>query len=240
MTAAAGAPLSLRFHAAGEWPDGTVDSAGDLILSPETDAALAAIAAPVSVKAKTSVFRQGDAAASVYLIRSGAMRVAHQLEDGRNQIVAFSWSGDLFGLADHGVYLNSADALTDCDLVEFSRPALKSLFLKEPQLQGDFLVEAIADLRMSQRHLLLVTHQRVTKRLAGFLVECARQPDCYDPKTGVLSLIMDRTDIADYLSTTVETVSRTIGALEEQRLMTRIDLRHVHLDLAGLQAMMVR
>ncbi len=240
MTAPAATPLSLRIRAAGEVPGDTVDSAGNLILSTQTVAALSAIAVPLDVKARTPVVRQGDEAEFVFLIRSGVIKAEHQLEDGRTQIVAFHWPGDLFGLADHDLYLNSADALTDCDLIRFSRPALKALFLTEPGLQGDFLVEAIAHLRLSQRHLLLVTHQRVAKRLAGFLIECSQKPECYDAQTGVLSLIMDRTDIAAYLNTTVESVSRMIGALEERKLITRVDARHVRLDLPGLKALLTR
>ncbi|GEN62528.1 hypothetical protein AOE01nite_07520 [Acetobacter oeni] len=238
MTTQAGMPAPLRFHAAGQWASGTVDDAGDLILPADTRRALATIAKPLSLKAKMPVFRQGEPADPVYLIRSGAVRVSHQLENGRNQVIAFHWPGDLFGLAENDLYLNSADTLTECELVRFSRTEIQTLFQKYPQLQADLLVEAIARLRQSQRHLLLVTHQRVSTRVAGFFIECSGETECYDPETGVLSLLMDRADIAEYLNTTTETVSRAIGTLEDRKLIVRLDTRHVRLDLPGLKAVL--
>lgn len=238
MTGSDHPPAPLHIRAAGQWPAGAVDAAGNLILSPETLAALSSIAEPQHVTAGTTIFHQGDTALLLGLVQSGVVRMSHHLEDGRTQIMAFHWQGDLFGLADNGVYSNQAVALTDCDIVVVRRPALKALFVTIPQLQGDFLVEATADLRLSERHLLLVTHQRVIKRLAGFLLECTQQPECYNPATGVLTLIMDRSDIADYLGTTIETISRTFGVLEEKKLTSRTDPRHIRLNVAGLKLLL--
>lgn len=93
--------------------------------------------------------------------------------------------GEPFGLGENGVYLNSACALTDCLLIRVPRAELDALCAHEPRLQQDCLVGAMAQLRLSQRHLLIVTHQRVLKRVADFLLECSRQQEVFD-RSGVL------------------------------------------------------
>lgn len=251
MNAATGDSSALHIRAPGTLPlagpQGTtplptgpqVDSSGNLVLSPATLAALSSISTTVRLKDGAPIFHQGDTADFLYVVLKGAVRMSHQLEDGRNQIVAFEWPGDLFGgLVEQDTHLNAANALTDCQLVRLPHGALVRLFEKDPQLQGSFLIEAMSSLRTSQRHLLLVTHQRVIKRVAGFLLECSGQPTCFNTATNTLTLIMDRSDIADYLGTTIETVSRCLGTLEEQGMIQRMDPRHIRLDLTCLRRLL--
>lgn len=224
----------VRICAVGHWPADRIDKDSFLILDSVVQKELAEIASLVSYECKEQIFAQATPAQYIYIPHSGAVRVAHQLADGRNQIVAFYMPGEPFGLGENGVYLNSACALTDCLLIRVPRAALDALCAHEPRLQQDCLVGAMAQLRLSQRHLLIVTHQRVLKRVADFLLECSRQQEVFDPARSVLSLIMDRSDIADYLGTSVETVSRTLGKLEEDGLVKRLDSRSLWLDVPKL------
>ncbi|NHN87445.1 Crp/Fnr family transcriptional regulator [Acetobacter conturbans] len=235
MQILAGPLPPLHIRAVGDWPADRIDPDGYLLLADEMQKQLALIASQVVYLPKENIFTQATVAKYIYLICKGTVRVSHQLEDGRSQVVAFYNAGDPFGLQESGVYLNSADALTECYLVRVPLEQLHSLCDREPRLQKVFLVGAMAQLRMSQRHLLLVTHQRIIKRIAGFLLECSCQMEGFDARQSVLTLIMDRTDIADYLGTSIETVSRTLGKLEEQKLVRRLDARRLQLDIPGLQ-----
>lgn len=228
----------VRICAIGHWPVDRIDHGGFLILDDVVQKELAEIASLVSYDCKEKIFVQDTPAQYIYIPHSGAVRVAHQLADGRNQIVAFFMPGEPFGLGGNGVYLNSASALTDCCLIRIPRDALHELCNHEPRLQQDCLVGAMAQLRLSQRHLLIVTHQRVLKRVADFLLECSHQPEVFDSGRNVLNLIMDRSDIADYLGTSVETVSRTLGKLEEDGLVKRLDSRNLWLDQSRLTAVL--
>ncbi|WP_166313997.1 Crp/Fnr family transcriptional regulator [Acetobacter estunensis] len=239
MDAPVSRPLPLRARAEDQRTQPEAGPVPTIVLSPEQRTLVAGIAQSVQVSAKTVIYGQGTHAEMVFLVRKGLVRITHQLEDGRSQVLAFHWPGDPFGLFENDAYLNEATALTDCELERFRLSDLRDLFTKDPQLQSAFLIGAVAELRMNQRHLLLVTHRPILKRVAGFVIECCRQPECYNASTGILTLIMDRSDIADYLGTTVETVSRALGVLENRKLIMRRDARHVHPDLTGLKRLLI-
>jgi CRP/FNR family transcriptional regulator, nitrogen fixation regulation protein len=57
------------------------------------------------------VYRQGKAATYLCQVISGAIRVSSQLADGRRQIGAFYFPGDIFGLEPSTCYRWSAEAI---------------------------------------------------------------------------------------------------------------------------------
>jgi CRP/FNR family transcriptional regulator len=106
----------------------------------------------------------------------------------------------------------------------------------DPEL-GLRLYEAVAQELAAVRGLLMTTGQRSAgERVASFLISLSErnQRNGIDPRS--LELAMTRSDIADFLGLTIETVSRT---LTKFKLMNLIGLpqrsRARILDLDGLK-----
>ena len=71
-------------------------------------------------------------------------------------------------------------------------------------------------LEHAENHLVLLGCQNSLEKIAAFLLELDRrleQPD-------VMVLPMRRCDIADYLGMTVESVSRALSSLQEERIFS--------------------
>ncbi|GBR21241.1 Crp/Fnr family transcriptional regulator [Komagataeibacter nataicola] len=202
----------------------------DFTLTDKEREALNAISTKIHRPAKRRIYTQGEAGRYVYRIRSGAVRLEHQLNDGRNHIFAFIWPDDMFGTIEDGVYPASAIALVDTYLFQIPYSALLNLIEIHPRIQTLFLQQALNYTRAAQRHLLLATYPLVLKRLAGFLLECSKQADFYDRHSNILTLAMDRKDIADYLGFAVETTSRMLKELEDMRLIKRLSSQRIILD----------
>lgn len=228
----------IRLRAVSGWASASArDDGGRYFpLSAADRAELGRIAQIVEYRTPGSqIFRQGHEAAFLYILADGLVRVHAGLGNGDRQIVAFHWPGDLFGLAEGGLYINSAEALTPCVLHRFPTRRLERFLLENPRIQHGFLVKAIHDLRAAQRQLVVMGRLIVAQRLAAFLLDCAEHPDFFDPAVRVLTLPVTRYDIADYLGTSAESVTRAFGQLEGKGLARRLTSRTIELQPDGLR-----
>jgi CRP-like cAMP-binding protein len=62
-----------------------------------------------------------------------------------------------------------------------------------------------------------------------FLIDCSVHESYFDQNTHVLTVPMSRYDIADYLGTSAETVTRAFTRLERDGLLRRVTARTVEL-----------
>src|SRR5678815_2364533 len=70
------------------------------------------IATEVHVAAGTMLYRAETPATSVYFNATGVVKAFRNLPSGRRWVTAFLFPEDLFGLAENGVYVRSAQAIT--------------------------------------------------------------------------------------------------------------------------------
>jgi CRP-like cAMP-binding protein len=179
--------------------------------------------------AGSTIFMQGDAAIYSYLLADGLVRVSHTLANGERQVVAFHWPGDLFGLASDGRFINSAETIEAARVYRFPVHKLEDFLLKNPRIQDGFLVKATHDLRATQRQLVVLGRFDIPRRLAVFLLECATHEHYFESSGKILTLPMSRSDIADYLGTSAETVTRALAKLEAEGLLLRTTPRALEL-----------
>lgn len=206
------------------------------LLTPAEQTELARIATVLEYRAaNTTIYSEDEDAHFLYAIDKGIVRISRHSADGERQILAFMWPGDLIGLAERGHYVNSAETLTPATVYRFPFPRLRSLLLREPQLQLHLLIKAAHDLRTAQRQIIVLGRQDAYRRLASFLLDLRQHAAFHDRSTGGLRLPMSRLDIADYLGTSPETVTRAFARLEHDGLVSRASPRTLRVDdLVGL------
>jgi CRP-like cAMP-binding protein len=227
----------ICIHAARGWARQSGKEVTHVPLSMSEKAELSRLAQVIDFRtAGTQVFAQGDDAAFVYLLTEGLVRLCHSLRNGERQIVAFHWPGDLFGLAEQGRYVHSAETVAPTRVYRFPVRRLENFLLKNPNVQDGFLVKATHDLRHTQRQLIVMGRFDMPKRLANFLLDCSAHPQYFDQTSHVLTLPMSRYDIADYLGTSAETVTRAFTRLEAEGMLHRVTARAVALKLRPLKA----
>lgn len=185
--------------------------------------------------AKAVIFEQGGEAKKFYLLASGIVRVCRILPDGERHVIAFHWPGDLFGMEENGQYLNHAETVTASVVYEFSAHRLNEFLIAHPQVQQTMLVKAMLSLRTVQRQLIVVGHLDVYRAIAAFLVDCTQHDDYFNSRTNMLTLPMSRHDIADYLGTATESVTRALTKLEADGLIHRTTPREIGINLTGLK-----
>jgi CRP/FNR family nitrogen fixation transcriptional regulator len=176
-----------------------------------------------------SIFSEGEAAEVFLKVTSGMVRSYRLLDNGRRQLDAFHAKGDVFGLEFGTEYNLSAEAVCDCTVVAYRLPKLEAQATIHDFLWQQLLSYMASALVQAKEHKKLLASRSAIEKIAGFLIEQSR----LHQNGGVVQLLMSRTDIADYLGLTVETVSRTFAALKLLQLIefsTARDIEIINAD----------
>ena len=181
-----------------------------------------------------TIFDQDAPADRVYQLICGSVRTCRILRDGRRQIEAFHFPGDVFGLERGAAYRVSAQTLGQTLVRVMPRAALDALAAERGDVARRLLELTTDSLRRSQDHALMLGRRAACERVAALLLDLAE-------RTGVevlLDVPMSRQDMADYLGLTIETVSRTLTQFQQDGLIALPAARKVLLrDRGALEAM---
>ena len=147
--------------------------------------------------------------------------MSRTLEDGRRQIVAVRAPGDcvLAIWTLDGRYAFEGEALTDVEACAFDRRRFDAFAAQHPDLAAAVAETLSAALRQSGQAMLVLGKLRSTERVAHFLAEIDTLYQQRHISSRPLSLKISRTEIADYLGLTIETVSRAITKLKKRNVI---------------------
>lgn len=162
------------------------------------------------------LFAEGDEAEYFYQVVSGVIRSYKMLSDGRRQIDAFHLPGDIFGLeagAEHRFY---AEAVGEASVVAFKRSSLSSLIHNDPAFRERVMSATLSSLERAQNHMLLLGRKTADEKIASFLLDMAQR---ISRGGASFELPMQRSDIADHLGLTIETVSRILSRFTRSGLI---------------------
>jgi len=178
-----------------------------------------------------ALFHQGDPATRVFTLTSGSLKLYKLLADGRRQVTGFMHPGDFLGISVDDEHAFSAEALEQSQLCWFPRSRFDDFVEEHPAMERELYLMATHELVAAQRQLVLLGRKTATERTASFLRSLAERAD---GRPKVVRLSMSRSDIADYLGLTKETVSRVISALRRARVIRLQALDLVEIADEGL------
>lgn len=170
------------------------------------------------------LFSEFDDAKYFYTVVSGEVRLSRMLDDGRRQITGFKSSGDFVGLSASGQYTADAEAIDEVTVCQFPIKALNASLEEINEVQSRLMEMMQEEVIKLQNHMLLLGRKTPIEKICNFLCERAykqfktegKPEDCNEV---TVTLPMSRTDIADFLGLTIETVSRTITKLRKQGII---------------------
>ncbi|OZA93651.1 MAG: hypothetical protein B7X57_04260 [Erythrobacter sp. 34-65-8] len=179
---------------------------------------LMAIGHLVSAKRCARAFLDPAVDQMVYLSR-GATKLVATASEGREQIVAFHFAGDLISVPASAQHAYSLHALVDSQLLTFPTRQFVDCAERSPAVLRQVLDRVLVALHRSRDKAVGLGRKNAEERLASFFVAMAQRIGRPEGKGLVLDLPMSRRDIADALGLTIETVSRQLGRLRELGLI---------------------
>ena len=199
--------------------------------------ALEAIMTATALEPNQALVYEGDPRRRVYSLTTGMLRLSTILPDGRRQITGFLMPGDYLGLADDQTYSQTAEAVSASNLCSFAVPQMDALMERFPRLKDRLYVMTREALRRARDNQIVLGRLAPVEKVASFLLVMARRAAEIGRASDFVELPMTRTDIADYLGLTIETVSRSFTKLKNQNLIQLPDPHRVMIvDRRSLEA----
>jgi CRP/FNR family cyclic AMP-dependent transcriptional regulator len=184
---------------------------------------VAQVAVPRTWERGEVIFREGDPGDTCYLLRSGAVILTREHQDGRMVALAELRAGGMFGeLAMFRGETRSAtaQAIEDTQAVALLAPDMGRLIKGNPDIAGKLLAALAERVSRTTERLLQQSFQTVAGRVASALLAqtVARQAEGA-PESGVL-IRATQAEIAGLAGTSRESASRFLATLEREGVVT--------------------
>lgn len=168
---------------------------------------------------------------SVFVITDGLVKLYRETADGDRQITGFLGTEDVLG----GIKRTSgahctAEAITDTVVCAFPRKKFLSLVEANSSLCFNLLFAATDEIEAQSDHITLLGCKRAPARLATFMLLLAHRWGVEEKEHVTLVLPLSRSDIADYLGLTVETISRTFAQFRQAGLIELLKPNVIYLN----------
>jgi CRP/FNR family transcriptional regulator, nitrogen fixation regulation protein len=179
------------------------------------------------------IFAEGEPCSVFYKVVSGTVRTGKLLSDGRRQIDAFHFPGDVFGLEGGESHRLTAEAVDKVVVASYRRGNFGGLVRSDPAFGEQVIGSVLSSLDRAHDHMVLLGRRTALEKMASFLLDIASRRASADRA----ELPMQRTDIADHLGLTIETVSRTLTQMVRSGLIRLANAGRtvVLADKAGLR-----
>lgn len=181
-------------------------------LSVEDQHRIASAAVTRSYERREQVYRPGDRA-GLYIIHRGQVKVYRLTDSGTEQLIRIMSPGDFLGetalladtTSDHFAVANRPS-----EVCTIPRDGVAQLLTERPAVALQMLQTVSERLGTAEQMLSALSGQSVGQRLAQQLLHLAEEEG--SPR---FRLPTTKRDLASYLGTTAETLSRRLGAFQD-------------------------
>jgi CRP/FNR family transcriptional regulator, anaerobic regulatory protein len=172
-------------------------------------------------------------------ILSGVIKLSKLTADGRQQIVGLQFAPDFLGRPFARQSDVAAEAATDVRVCSFPAKVLHEMMRKTPKLEHRLHEQTLKELDEARDWMLTLGRKSAAEKVASFLYLIATHVDPeIEVNDGVVrfDIPLKRSDIADFLGLTIETVSRQITKLRFSGVISIANNRTVEVpDLERLK-----
>lgn len=182
------------------------------------------------IPAKTQLVIEEDPIDTYANVLRGVVKLTKVMADGRQQIVGLQFAPDFVGRPFQPNSQVGAEAASEVTLCFFPKHALEAMIKEQPELEHRLLQQTLNELDEARELMLTLGRKTAEEKIASFLYMIAMHIDPEardsDQQSATFDLPLTRTDIADFLGLTVETVSRQLTKLRKANVVQIENNRH--------------
>lgn len=167
------------------------------------------------------IYKAGDEFKNLYVIRIGSVKIYSINEQGDEQITSFHLSGGIIGFdaIAENTHLSFAQAMETTSLCELSFQGLLEVVSKSQELNLRLLKLISAEISYKKNLAIMISKQTAEQRLASFLMYIVNNCEQRKLSTDQVKLSMTRYEIGNYISLTVETISRLFTKFNKSKII---------------------
>lgn len=171
------------------------------------------------------IFRENEEAGYFANVISGVVKLTKSLGDGREQIVGLQFASDFLGRPYRSRSPYQAEAVTEVHLCTYEKLQFERLVHDYKDLEHRLFESTLDELDAAHEWMLLLGRKSAEEKVASFLMMVSRRTgnggcDEHRAKQAArFDLPLTRTEIADFLGLTIETVSRQFSRLKVDKVI---------------------
>lgn len=166
------------------------------------------------------------------IVARGSLRVYQLSPSGKEQLLrvvrpgGYEGESRLFGAGNDSLF---GEAREESEVCRLSKRSFNQMLLKDPKIALRLFELSSQKWIQTERQVQLVALERVEQRIAAYLLDLVEKDGTYQ-----VTLPLQMKDIAKYLGTTPETLSRKFRQLEDDGLIARSGRKVTILDADAL------
>lgn len=179
------------------------------------------------------IFRDGESSETLFVVNEGLIKLTKMSAEGKEQIVRLLFPGDFFGLFSllrNGKHYVNAEAVGNTVICYIEKRDFLKTMENNADMSYRFLLAVNDKLYEADESVGNLSLMEVEQRLARALILFH---DKMKAKNGVFTLPITKKDLAGYIGTTPESVSRKLLSFMSQKLIDldgRRQIRILELD----------
>lgn len=183
---------------------------------------------------------QGEPGDLVGNVVKGVVKLSSMSVNGDGHIVGLLFPSDFFGRLFSDESRFSYEAATDVTLCAINRLAFERFLADHPAVEHEMHKAKLDELDAVREWAAITNGHTTMQRVSTLIYVFSRRSENQLPKRGaneapIIHIPLGRSDIADFLGTTPETLSRNIQILARSGIIRIMDSRHFELlDVAEL------
>ena len=188
-----------------------------------------------------NIFDEGDPANYFHVLTRGAVKCVKSSQGGKEAVLKILLPGDLFcceaAVFDGKPHPGCAQPMGPVTVLKIPKQAYLTLLKTNPAAAIEVIKYLGGRLNEAQETSKTFALERADQRIASLLVKLAERTGRPSVEGIVLTLKINRQDIADMAGLAVETTIRTISKLTRKRLIAKAGRSLVIRDLKGLKSL---
>lgn len=188
-------------------------------LAPEQLAELSRYTTRRTIDAGAELHGQSEKVHSYANILRGVVKLTKMMPDGRQQIVGLQFAPDFIGRPFSAESSLAAEAATSAEVCALPKAALDRMANNSPDFERRLYNQALVELDEARDWMLTLGRKTAREKVASFLYLIATHIDPDKPEVTQFELPLTRQDIGDFLGLTIETVSRQMTKLRQEKVI---------------------